>query len=202
MVGLLQLGVELQDLLQGPGELAVLLAQLVEGGRGRQLGELGADLLPRRPRTAGREPFEHAYPALGGVELDQVDETSRQRHAVGGMEVGLRGKADRDEQTVLVQQEDDGRVDALAEDLPADLAQRRGHPDLVLGLQPDRLGHLPAQPAHDEHVLVVLDPEADQLFRGHGSGLTAITLASSLRVPASRSNVAATTEGARATSPG
>ena len=191
------------DLLQRLGELAVLLAQLVEGGRGRQPGELGAYLLPRRSRTAGREPFEHAYPALGGIELDQVDETPRQRHAVRGAEVGLRGELDRDEQTVvLIQQEDDRRLDALAEDLPADLAQRRGHPDLVLGLQPDRLRHLPAQPAHDEHVLVVLDPDADQLFRGHGSGLTAITLASSLRVPASRSNVAATTEGTRVTSPG
>src|SRR6185437_7289215 len=81
----------------------------------------------------------------------------------------------------------------------ADLAERGGHPDLVLVLEAEPGAQLAAEPPRGEHAGQVQDPQPGELV---GHGLSTSTPASSRRDPAWASSAAPTSSGSLAFRPG
>ena len=199
-VGLLQLGVDRDELfllplqvVQGRDQVLIVPAQLVQGGGREHRGEPpagGAQVNPGARRAPLGQP--HVRPGRG----EGVHEARGRRHAGAGQQALVR---DRDVQRAAVRREHDrGRL-ARDHHVAADLADGRGHPDLVLAVEPELGGDLPAKLARGEDPGSVPELEASQLG---GHGFSTSTPASSRRTAASPSSMAAMTSGSLATRPG
>ena len=220
-VGLLQLGV-------GPHE--VVLARLQVFQRGQQVLVLDPQGLQRAPGRCRPALPAQRVDALRGQRFGAAAESSGQhgltsarphRHLAavheprgrgepfGALQVDpgagdrpRRGDHQAGRATTRHAQGDGGGL-SDARQLPAQLAQRRGHPDLVLVVEPDDRSDGPAPLPGGEHVRLAGDAQPDELVRRgrHDAALPTNTQASSCRIPASRSRVAASSSGARPTRP-
>ena len=179
-VGLLQLGVEqeqlvllLPEVVQRADQVLILPPQLVQGGLRVHRGQLLADQPRVRPH-AGRAALGHPHDvAVGG---DRVHQPGGRGDPVGrGLAVHGHGQ----QQLGLVDAERDDRGSPGNDGAAAYLAQRGGHPDLVLLLQGQDGGQAAAELARREDAGRVPDLEAGELAGLAVHGFSTRTPASS-----------------------
>ena len=152
-----QLVLLLLEVVQRGDQVLVLPPQLVQGGLRVHRGQLLADQPRVRPH-AGRAALGHPHDvAVGG---DLVHEPGGRGDAVGrGLAVHGHGQ----QQLGVVDAERDDRGPPGRDGAAAYLAQRGGHPDLVLPLQGQAGGQAAAELAGREDAGRVPDLEAGEL---------------------------------------
>jgi hypothetical protein len=218
-VGLLQLAVEAgqvvalgPDLVQGRDQLLVLDGQLFEGGTrdvALQPGSYVVHAVGGQRRRAGGKAAGHPNDRTGTViaHLHRVDQAADlfqlRSQPIGDARHRMLHLHSESRYPPTGYRERHFGIGSCGDHQPGHLAERGGQPGLVLFLQPHGPGDLAAELPDDEDVL--LDPQThpDQFFTGLvGHGRATRTPASSRRVPASRSTVAAMTCGDRESRPG
>src|SRR6185312_4076732 len=182
--------------VQRADQVLVLPLQLVQCGPRLHRGHLLADQ-PRIRSHAGRAVLGHPHDLA--VRVDLVHEPGRRGDPVG-RELAVHGHGHH--QLGPVDAERDDRGPPGRDRAAAYLAQRGGHPDLVLLLQGQDGGQAPAELARREDPGRVPDLEPRQLTVLAVHGFSTRTPASSRCTPASASSTAAISNGSLASSAG